>query len=459
MSKRKTHYACQECGAIYPKWIGRCEACQAWNTIVEEESYVATSPRGNEPPTSFFSLSGAIDVKERFLSGANEFDRVCGGGIVPGSVILMGGDPGIGKSTLLLQIVAQFSKQLKAAYISGEESVDQIRLRAKRLKVDQSPVLLAASTNVESILATLAQQPDIKLVVIDSIQTIYSQALASSPGTVGQVRTCAHEVIQFAKQRQIITIFIGHVTKDGTMAGPKVLEHMVDTVLYFEGERNHHFRLLRAVKNRFGPSNEIGVFEMTEIGLLPVENPSALFLSQRTSDISGTAIFSGIEGTRALLVEIQALVATTTYAAPKRTVVGWDFNRLSMILAVLEARGNLSFAKKDVYLNIVGGYRITEPAADLACAVAMVSALIKIPLPSDTVFLGEVGLTGEIRPVSHTPVRLKEADKLGFKYAIIPRPYQEKTKSDDLPSIHTMTLEHISELVPFLRNRLKESTA
>jgi DNA repair protein RadA/Sms len=364
------------------------------------------------------------------LTGIAEFDRVCGGGLVAGSTILVGGDPGIGKSTLLLQAAALLAAGgSEAAYITGEEAIDQVRLRAERLGVADSPVRLASAASVRDIMAALDDQRAPDLVVIDSIQTMYLDTLDSAPGTVSQVRGAAQELIGLAKRRGLIVVLVGHVTKEGLIAGPRVLEHMVDTVLYFEGERGHQFRILRAVKNRFGATDEIGVFEMSDRGLVEVPNPSALFLADHSTDESepgdegktaGAAVFAGIEGTRPLLVEVQALVAPSLLGTPRRAVVGWDSTRLAMITAVLDARCGLSVGANDIYLNIAGGLRIVEPAADLAVAAALVSALTETPVPADTVVFGEIGLSGRVRPVAHAEARLKEAAKLGFAEAWVP---------------------------------------
>ena len=373
----------------------------------------------------------------------DEFDRVTGGGLVPGSAILIGGDPGIGKSTLLLQVVAMLSRGAKCAYISGEEAIDQVRLRARRLNLEQSPVALATATSVRDIVSTIdAEKFDI--VVIDSIQTMYLDTLDSAPGTVAQVRASAHELIRAAKKRGTCLLIVGHVTKEGQIAGPRVLEHMVDTVLYFEGDRGHTFRILRAVKNRFGATDEIGVFEMAEAGLIEVKNPSALFLSQRQADVSGSAVFAGIEGTRPVLVEIQALVAPSPLGTPRRAVIGWDSGRLSMVLAVMETRCGLNIGPNDVYLNIAGGLKITEPAADMAVAAALMSAMSGVPVPGDMVLFGEIGLSGEVRNVGHIDQRLKEAAKLGFQHALVPAA-GKKTLALDLK---TTRIQHIKDLVP-----------
>jgi DNA repair protein RadA/Sms len=423
MAKAKSSFVCQECGEAHAKWSGRCDGCGAWNTLAEEQAPDAT-PKGlgakKGRKIRFVGLRGEEKYPPRRVSGIAEFDRVTGGGLVAGSAILVGGDPGIGKSTLMLQVAAALSASLTCAYISGEEAIDQLRLRATRLGLEDANVNLAAATNVRDIVASLdsADAPDV--VVIDSIQTMFIDSLESAPGTVAQVRTSSQELIRLAKRRGFSVILVGHVTKDGQIAGPRILEHMVDTVLYFEGDRSHQFRIMRAVKNRFGPADEIGVFEMTEHGLSEVANPSALFLSQRDGDVSGAGVFAGMEGTRPVLVEIQALIAPTAQATPRRAVVGWDSGRLAMILAVLETRSGLALGGSEVYLNVAGGLKIGEPAADLAVAAALVSSSAGIPVPSETVVFGEIGLSGEIRAVSHRDTRLKEAEKLGFTRAIIP---------------------------------------
>jgi DNA repair protein RadA/Sms len=428
MSKSKSSFICQSCGAVSARWAGKCESCGEWNTIIEEQGDSAMPPKslGSGAKARGRSLE-LVDLKgedhaqlPRLISGIGEFDRVTGGGLVPGSAILIGGDPGIGKSTLLLQVVCALGRRnAKCLYVSGEEAVAQVRLRASRLGLGEGQVMLAAATNVRDI-ATTMEQEDIRLIVIDSIQTMYIDTVESAPGTVTQVRTAAQELVRIAKKRNICVLFVGHVTKDGQIAGPRVLEHMVDAVLYFEGDRSHQFRILRGVKNRFGPTDEIGVFEMASEGLIEVENPSALFLAQRQSDVPGSAVLAALEGTRPLLVEVQALVATSTFGTPRRAVIGYDSNRLSMILAVLEARCGVQMGMSDIYLNIAGGIRITEPAADLAVAAAIISAFSGSPLPADTVFFGEIGLAGEIRQVAQPDVRLKEASKLGFKRAVMP---------------------------------------
>lgn len=422
---KSASFSCTSCGAVHSKWSGRCDVCGEWNTI-SEETPLATGPtgkslgvrRGTAIPLA--DLAAEEAPPPRTASGLAELDRVLGGGLVPASAVLVGGDPGIGKSTLLLQAAARFAAQgLTCIYISGEEAGAQVRMRARRLGLDTAPVKLASATSLRDILTTLeAERPG--LVVIDSVQTIWADTVGSTPGSVAQVRAAAHELTTFAKRRGAAVILVGHVTKDGQIAGPRVVEHMVDTVLYFEGERGHQFRILRAVKNRFGPTDEIGVFEMTGRGLQEVANPSELFLSGRGDPAPGSVVFAGIEGTRPVLVEMQALVAPTPHAQPRRAVVGWDGARLAMILAVLEARCGIPFAGLDVYLNVAGGIRINEPAADLAVAAALLSAREDAALPAETAVFGEISLSGALRPVSQTENRLKEARKLGFTSAIVP---------------------------------------
>jgi DNA repair protein RadA/Sms len=453
MAKQHKTFACQSCGSVYPRWVGKCDACGEWNTIVEEVE-AAPIPKGMKPGKSvgldLVSLTGAIKAFPRYITNIQEFDRVCGGGLVPGSVVLIGGDPGIGKSTLLLQVSAALSSELLVAYVSGEEAVDQIRMRAERLGLKESQVMLAASSNVRDVLSTLDTVGGPKVAIIDSIQTMYIDNIESAPGTVSQVRGCTAELIRVAKSRDIVIILVGHVTKEGMIAGPRVLEHMVDAVFYFEGDRGHQFRILRSVKNRFGAADEIGVFEMREEGLQQVINPSSLFLENRSAELSGVSVFAGLEGSRPLLCEIQGLVASSTLASPRRTVVGWDAGRLSMILAVLETRCSVQMSNRDVYLNIAGGLKITEPAADLAVAACLLSSFTNTPLPEDTVIIGEIGLGGEVRPVKQTEVRLKEAAKLGFKQAIIPA---TSKLSDNKHNISVLAIKHLSEIMRFFNIR------
>src|SRR6516164_1562410 len=509
MARPQARFVCQQCAAVHPKWTGRCDSCGAWNSLIEElprEELPGgiskrTRDRRANHSLGFVGLTGPSLLPPRRQTGIGELDRVCGGGLVPGSAILVGGDPGIGKSTLLLQAAAAIAPPVKegsgelkaraasAAYITGEEAIDQVRLRAERLGVVASPMLLAAASNVRDIIASLDRGDAPDLVVVDSIQTMYLDTLDSAPGTVSQVRAAAQELIRLAKRRGFVLVLVGHVTKEGVIAGPRVLEHMVDTVLYFEGERGHQFRILRAVKNRFGATDEIGVFEMSDRGLVEVPNPSALFLAGRPAagphafgitgadagesgpaesgvgQISGSAVFAGMEGTRPVLVEVQALVAPAVLGTPRRAVVGWDATRLAMITAVLDARCGLSVGANDIYLNVAGGLRIGEPAADLAVAAALVSALTETPVPTDTVVFGEIGLSGRVRPVSHSDARLKEAAKLGFTQAWLPARRGQRGRSAD--GIATTPIGHLSELIERLapmemangRRRLRRAAA
>ncbi|MCH7932118.1 MAG: DNA repair protein RadA [Proteobacteria bacterium] len=450
MAAAAHRYACQSCGATAPKWSGRCEACGEWNTIVEEVPREAAPKglgRGAGRKIELVAIQQAGPEPPRIVTRIGELDRVFGGGLVEGSTVLVAGDPGIGKSTLLLQAAAALARDGRTCvYVSGEESAEQVRLRARRLGLGDAPVLFAAATSVRDVLATLdtSDRPD--AVVVDSIQTMYVDSLDSAPGSVAQVRASAHELIRFAKRRGAVLFLVGHVTKDGQIAGPRVLEHMVDTVLYFEGELSHQFRILRAVKNRFGATDEIGVFEMTDSGLNEVPNPSALFLGERDRDASGAAVFAGVEGSRPVLVEIQALVAPSSLATPRRAVVGWDSARLAMVMAVLDARCGLALGGNDVYLNVAGGLRISEPAADLAVAAALVSSLTGTPVPANTVMFGEVGLSGEVRQVGQADVRLKEAAKLGFTKALIPR-RKGSGKSAGAAPLEIAEVDRLSDLV------------
>ena len=441
-------FSCTACGSVQSKWSGRCDACGAWNTIAEDAPGLSGAARrggakGRVVPVT--DLASAESLPPRAASGIAELDRVLGGGLVPASAILLGGDPGIGKSTLLLQAAASFAATgLRTVYVSGEEAAAQVRMRAQRLGLAGAPVRLAAETNLRDILATLeAERPG--LVVIDSIQTMWADTVEAAPGSVAQVRASAQDLVSFAKRRGAAVVLVGHVTKDGQIAGPRVVEHMVDCVLYFEGERGHQFRILRAVKNRFGPSDEIGVFEMTGAGLSEVANPSALFLSGRGTPTPGSVVFAGIEGTRPVLTEIQALVAPSPLGTPRRTVVGLDGGRLSTILAVLEARCGIPFGGLDVFLNVAGGLRVTEPAADLAVACALLSAREDVTLPADCVVFGEISLSGALRPVGQTENRLKEAGKLGFSQAIAPdagnRAGEDTVRVRKIPDLATLVGE------------------
>ncbi len=445
MSKASPTFVCAACGARHTKWAGRCDGCGAWNSISQEEP-LSAGPKamgGKGRSIVISDLNASEPAPPRQSSGIEELDRVLGGGLVRGSAILVGGDPGIGKSTLLLQATASFAAQgLKCLYISGEEATAQVRMRAQRLGLSGANVGLGAETNLRDILTTLdAQKPD--FVVIDSIQTMWLDTVESAPGSVSQVRAASHELVTFAKKRGVAVVLVGHVTKEGQIAGPRVVEHMVDTVLYFEGERGHQFRILRAVKNRFGPADEIGVFEMTGAGLAQVANPSALFLSERGQPVAGSVVFAGMEGTRPLLTEIQALVAPSPLGTPRRTVVGLDSGRLSTILAVLEARCGIPFTGLDVFLNVAGGMRVTEPAADLAVAAALVSAREDVAIPPETVLFGEISLSGALRAVGQTESRLKEAAKLGFSQAIAP-------KGSKIGAAMGMNVRQMSDLTAFV---------
>ena len=431
MAKTTTQFICQACGAVHSKWNGKCEGCGEWNTLVEEQ--IASVPGGLKPATkssgtglTFTSLDDKADAPERIKLGVEELDRVFGGGLVPASATLIGGDPGIGKSTLLLQVAARLARQsLNVVYVSGEEAAAQIQDRAERLKISTSPVKLATETDLRTILGALKKsKPD--FVVIDSIQTLWSDSVEAAPGSVSQVRACAQEIVRFAKKNGCAVILVGHVTKEGQIAGPRVVEHMVDTVFYFEGERGHQFRILRAVKNRFGPTDEIGIFEMSAYGLSPTSEPSALFLSSDDNQGGGAAVFAAMEGSRPVLAEVQALVGASAYGTPRRSVVGWDNNRLAMLIAVLEARCAIQMGPRDIYLSVAGGYKIYEPAGDLAAAAALLSSLSDQPIPEKSIFFGEIALSGSIRPVSRMDARLKEAARLGFKRAFGPEGPQKQ---------------------------------
>lgn len=467
MATKKTAYCCQSCGSIQFKWAGKCPDCGEWNSLVEEfgEGGGSHFTRISDDPKSKKSDSKKVELVQltgeaqnfpRIKTNIGELDRVLGGGLVQGSVVLIGGDPGIGKSTLLLQTAECLAAgKNQVIYISGEESIDQIRLRAKRMNVKQDSIQLAATTNVSEIINSIKVSKQPTVAIIDSIQTMFLDELSSAPGSVSQVRAAAGELTIFAKKNNITLLIVSHVTKDGQIAGPKVLEHMVDTVLYFEGEKDLHFRILRSIKNRFGAANEIGVFEMNEIGLSEVSNPSELFLTSYDRETSGSIVFAGVEGTRPILVEIQALVSPSFIPTPRRAVVGWDTNRLAMVIAVLSSRFGLNLFDKEVYLNIVGGLKIEETAADLAVACALISAARDIALPSQTIAIGEVGLSGEVRMVSNLEGRLKEAAKLGFKNCLIPKA-NEKNKNfvalkKSLPEMNLQMIGHVRDLAKFFK--------
>ncbi len=449
MAKPHTRFVCQQCGAITPKWAGRCETCGEWNTILEEPA--APGPAAAAKPGSrlaLLPLQGETEPPPRLPTGIAELDRVLGGGLVPASAVLVGGDPGIGKSTLLLQAAASLARAgAPVLYISGEEATDQIRLRARRLGLDAAKLRLATAIDVRSIAATLqAERPAV--VVIDSIQTMWLDSIESAPGTVTQVRAAAFELIRLAKSREFCLILVGHVTKDGSLAGPRVLEHMVDAVLHFEGDRGHQFRILRGAKNRFGATDEIGVFEMTDRGLAEVPNPSALFLAERRGHIAGSAVFAGLEGTRPVLLEIQALLAANNSGGPpRRSVLGWDGARLAMLLAVLDSRCGLKLGSADIYLNVAGGLRISETAADLAVAAALASAASARPTDAGAVYFGEIGLSGEVRQVAQADARLKEAQKLGFSHAVLPRRIARGGAAVALTPLRLSEIGHLSDLV------------
>jgi DNA repair protein RadA/Sms len=427
MAKISKAFVCQACGAVTSRWSGKCASCGGWNSIVEEAPAASGPPAlvaikgGKGRIAAFEGLEAGREDPPRFPTGMVELDRVLGGGLVPGSAVLVGGDPGIGKSTLLLQAAAALAQSgASVVYLSGEEAPAQVRMRAARLGLSQAPVALGTETNLANIIATLGKGRPPTLIVIDSVQTLWSEAIEAAPGTISQLRGCASALVSHAKSTGSTLVLVGHVTKDGQIAGPKVIEHVVDTVLYFEGQSGHQFRILRAVKNRFGPTDEIGVFEMRYEGLRQVENPSALFLSDRDRGAPGTAVFAGMEGTRPILVELQVLVAPSLLSMPRRAVVGWDPNRLAMLIAVLEARCGVRLGNHDVYLNVAGGLKLADPAADLAAAAALLSSFTGHPVSEDAVYFGEVSLTGAIRTVGHMDQRLKEAAKLGFTRAVVP---------------------------------------
>jgi DNA repair protein RadA/Sms len=455
LAKPAKTFVCSACGSVFPKWAGRCENCGAWNTLAEQEAPrtlpggIKENARRAGSKIEFVGLEGTSPPPPRIPTTIDEFDRVLGGGLVPASVVLVGGDPGIGKSTLLLQASAALGRAgQRVVYISGEESIDQIRMRAARLGLSKSPVQLAAATQLGDILASLAQVPDAALVVIDSIQTMWTDGVDSAPGSVTQVRAAAFELIRAAKTQGFSLLLVGHVTKEGALAGPRVLEHMVDVVLHFEGDRGHQFRILRGVKNRFGATDEIGVFEMTGQGLSQVTNPSALFLAERRGNVSGSAVFAGLEGSRPVLVEIQCLLSANPGGSPRRSVIGWDSGRLSMLLAVLETRCGLKLAMNDVYLNVAGGLRVTEPAADLAVAAALISAATDVPTDPEMVYFGEIGLSGELRQVSQAELRLKEAAKLGFARAACPKRVAGGAARIAVPkTLSLVEIGHLTDLV------------
>ena len=433
MPKVKTFYQCQSCGYTTPKWLGKCPDCGEWNTLVEERKETVPSRldlpahlRKSEP---LLLSSIKPGYGERTSTKIKELDRVLGGGVVTGSVVLVGGDPGIGKSTLLLQALSGLSRSGQVLYVSGEESPEQIKIRAERLSINTEEIVLLSETSLRSIIDTALKLVP-KAMVVDSIQTVYTEELLSAPGSVSQVRECAAKLMIFAKKSDIPIFLVGHVTKEGAIAGPRVLEHIVDTVLYFEGDRGHSYRILRTVKNRFGSTNEIGIFEMSDSGLLEVENPSELFLLGRPVNVSGSTVVASLEGTRPLMVEIQSLVSQSNFGMPRRTTIGVDFNRVNLLVAVLEKRAGLYLGGMDIFVNVVGGLRIVEPAVDLGIIATIASSLKEIPIDPRTFVFGEVGLSGEIRAIAQAEIRIKEAAKIGFKKAVIPFGNAEKIKNN-----------------------------
>ena len=459
----KSVFICQSCGAVLKKWLGQCPECKEWNTIsqeTEEGGFVSygdilnKTNKDNGKVLQFERLDKKIEESPREIIGIDELDRVLGGGLVKGSAILIGGDPGIGKSTLLLQTLCSLANHnVNCMYISGEESTNQVRIRATRLGLQNAPIKLASATSVDDILKSImVELPSI--VVIDSIQTIFSPNVSSAPGTVSQVRVCANELVSLAKTKNITLFIVSHVNKDGQIAGPKVLEHMVDTVLYFEGDKDYRFRILRSIKNRFGAANEIGIFDMEDSGLIEIKNPSELFLSSRDDNVAGSVVFGGIEGTRPLLAEIQALIVPSYMPMPRRAVVGWDINRLAMIIAILSSRYGLNLLDKEVYLNVVGGLKINEPACDLAVALSLISTSKDKPIPKDCVVMGEIGLSGEIRMVSQIDLRLKEAEKLGFTKAIVPSEiYNVRKFKENKYKIKLYPIKHIRDVAKFINTQ------
>jgi DNA repair protein RadA/Sms len=448
MSKSKKQYVCNNCGTITHKWFGKCFDCDQYNTIHEEIiAKAALAQKVSGQVLQVQNLNTELKDKERILSPNLELNRILGGGLVRGSVILIGGEPGIGKSTLLLQLVISLGGiGLNCLYVTGEESVEQVKLRAKRLEHDSANVALLAETNLEDIKSTALSHNNLDLIIIDSVQTICSDQVSGAPGTVSQIKIVAHELICYAKKQGVILILVGHVTKDGQIAGPKVLEHMVDTVLYFESDQNYYLRILRAIKNRFGAVGEIGVFEMSQKGLVEVKNPSELFISSRSQLIAGSSIFAAIEGSRPFLIEIQALLAPCNMPMPRRSTVGWDSNRLSMILAVLSVRCKLNLANFEVYLNVAGGFKISEPAGDLAVAAAIISSILNVALPLNSVFFGEISLSGEVRPVSQVATRVAEAKKLGFDMIVL-----AQNDKLEIPDVHQ--IKNLNDLKNLILNR------
>jgi DNA repair protein RadA/Sms len=446
MARPKILYQCQSCGYASPKWLGKCPDCGSWNSFVEEERVTKFAPTRAAEPVSLSEITASTD--ERCSTDIGELDRTLGGGVVMGSVVLIGGDPGIGKSTIILQALKGLTKMGKLLYVSGEESPEQVKLRADRLNIRSKDIILLPETSLEGIM-TVANKVNPQVIVIDSIQTIFSLELPSAPGSVGQIRECATKLMFMAKKHGTPLFIIGHVTKEGAIAGPKVLEHIVDTVLYFEGDKGNPFRILRAVKNRFGPANEIGVFEMSETGLKEVENPSQLFISERPSDVSGSVVTVSLEGTRPLLVEIQALVSTSKFGVPRRTGLGVDYNRINLLIAVLDKRIGMHLGGMDVFVNVVGGLKIDEPAVDMGIIAAIASSMKNKAISAGTLTFGEVGLSGELRAISQAEIRIKEAAKLGFKKAIVPVNNAKKIKVPDIEIIGAKNVEEALDILFF----------
>jgi len=446
MAKQRSVFTCQSCGAQSARWLGRCPSCDEWNTLVEERAATPLKLKRDgaagavPPPQPIGDLHAATET--RYGSGIDELDRVLGGGVVPGSVILIGGDPGIGKSTLVLQALAHLAVRGPALYVSGEESPQQIKMRADRLGVDASNLLVFAETHIETVLDQTKKIEPL-ILAVDSVQTVFTEDLQAAPGSIGQIRESAARIVQFAKRRDLACILVGHVTKEGAFAGPRVLEHMVDTALYFEGDRGHPFRILRAVKNRFGSTNEIGVFEMKQEGLIAVENPSALFLAERPVDVPGSVVIASVEGTRPILVELQALVSPTALGTPRRTTLGVDHNRVALLVAILEKKMGLQMSGHDIFVNVAGGVRIDEPAADLGVLLTVASSFVDRPIDAQTLVIGEVGLAGEVRAVGQVEARVREAAKLGFARCVVPE--SSRRQLPDVTGVEVMGVQSIQQ--------------
>jgi len=444
MSRSKILYQCQNCGYTSPKWLGKCPDCGGWNSFTEEERVTKLKSQKTAQPVILSEISSSTGT--RYSTGIRELDRTLGGGVVMGSVVLIGGDPGIGKSTIVLQSLKELAKLGKVLYVSGEESPEQVKLRAERLQISSDKIILLPETSLEGIIS-VARETDPQLIIIDSIQTIFSLELPSAPGSVGQIRECATKLMFFAKKHAVPLFIIGHVTKEGAIAGPKVLEHIVDTVLYFEGDKGNPFRILRAVKNRFGSTNEIGVFEMQESGLKEVDNPSQLFLSERPLNVPGSVVTVSLEGTRPLLVEIQALVTASNFGVPRRTALGVDYNRINLLIAVLEKRIGMHLGGMDIFVNVVGGLRIDEPAIDMGIIAAIASSFKNNTVDAKTFSFGEVGLSGEVRAISQAETRIKEASKLGFTKGVVPMNNAQWADGQEIEIIGVKNVEEAIEML------------